>query len=295
VVNRPSLWLRACLQRLLAIALPVLLLLAMADVGQAASAPALVSAIERIQQKGELRVGIPPYNTPPYYYKNKGEDSLAGYDIEVARALAKRLGVDIVFDRQSSSFDDLVRRAGRGEVDLAIGKLGTTYPRLYNAYPHEYMRFHQALLIHRRVLSQIGRDSDPRLGEKLKRASLRIGAIHQSAYDTYAKDVFPKAEIVAVKNWDAAKEALFSGRVDAIYRDATEIRMLTLQNPRLTLLYAPLVIADMLDVKSIYVGEENRGIGPLVDFLVSSEFGVPDEREIIRKYPQFYRHRLDRQ
>lgn len=291
MASRPRLWLQHSLQRLLTIALPILLLLSAAEAGQAANAPALIPAIERIQQKGELRVGIPPYNTPPYYYTSESGSSLAGYDIDVARALAKRLGVDVVFDQQSSSFDDLVSRAGRGEVDLAIGKLGTTYPRLYNADPHEYMRFHQALLIHRPALSQIGRDSDPRLGEKLKRASLRIGAIHKSAYDTYAKDVFPKAEIVAVKDWDAAKEALFSGRVDAIYRDATEIRMLTRQNPRLTLLYAPLVIADMLDVKSIYVGEANRGIGPVVDFLISSEFGVPDEQEIIRKYPQFYRHR----
>ena len=53
----------------------------------------------------ELRVGIPPYNTPPYYYKAAGPDGLAGYDIDVARTLAKRLGVDVVFDQQSSSFD----------------------------------------------------------------------------------------------------------------------------------------------------------------------------------------------
>lgn len=256
---------------------------------QAAEKEALIPAIQAIQQRGELRIGLPPYNTPPFYYREPGSDRLQGYDVDLARALADRLGVQPRFDTESESFNQLVSRAGRGEVDLAIGKLGTTYPRLFDAIPHTYMRFHQALLVNRRALSRIGRDEDPRLGEKLKQSSLRIGAIRNSAYDTFAKDVFPKAQIVALPDWEAATEALYAGRVDAIYRDATEIRMLTLQNPRLSLLYATVVIADLIDLKSMYVSSRAAEIGSLLDFLVTSEFGIPDEEGIIRRYPQFYR------
>lgn len=277
-------------RRLLAgLILALALLCTAVDVAGAAEQSALIPTIQAIQQRGELRIGIPPYNTPPFYYREPGSDRLAGYDVDLARALADRLGVRPVFDRESSSFNQLVSRAGRAEVDLAIGKLGTTYPRLFDAIPHTYMRFHQALLINRRALSRIGRDEDPRLGEKLKQASFRIGAIRNSAYDTFAKDVFPEAEIVALPDWEAATEALYAGRVDAIYRDATEIRMLVLQNPRLSLLYATVVIADLIDVKSIYVGSAAAEIGSLLDFLVNSEFGIPDEEGIIHRYPQFYR------
>lgn len=253
------------------------------------SATALIDTISRLQNKGEIRVGIPPYNTPPFYYRESEQGPFKGYDIEIARTIARRLGVRLVLDRQSTSFNDLVTRAGRGEVDLAIGKLGTTYSRLFDADPHGYMNFRQALLIDRRVLSRIGQETDPKLGQKLKQAPLRLGAIRNSAYDTYAVEVFPRAEVSALPSWDAVVQALRSGHVDAIYRDYTEIRMLTLQNPSIALHYAPILIEDLADKKSIYVGQQSRDLGPFLDYLISSEFGIVDDDAIIRRFRTFYR------
>ncbi len=115
--------------------------------------------IERIQSKGEIVVGIPPYKTPPFY--SKGSDGeLVGYDIDIAKKIAKSLEVQIRFDRNSTSFNNLVKRAGNSEVDFAIGKLGTTYNRLYNAFPHYYMSFRHAFLIDRKILALAGKEND---------------------------------------------------------------------------------------------------------------------------------------
>jgi len=250
---------------------------------------ALIPSIRRIQERGELLIGIPPYNTPPFYYRTAPDRDLQGYDIDIGRSIARRLGVRPVFDQRSTSFNDLVVRAGRGEVDLAIGKLGTTYPRLFDAQPHAYMRFRQALLINRQVLSRIGRESDPQLGIRLQEAPIRIGVIQKSAYDTFVKDVFPKASVMLFKDWPATVQALKSGDVDAIYRDSNEIRMLTLQDPRLALRYIDVIIDDMIDVKSMFVGNASEDLGPFIDFLVSSEFGIPDDKQIMKKFQSFYR------
>jgi ABC-type amino acid transport substrate-binding protein len=256
---------------------------------EAAEPEALIGEIRKIQKKGSLTIGIPPYNTPPFYYKDPKTGELLGYDIDIARALAKKIGVAPIFDTTSGSFNDLVKRAGSGDVDLAIGKLGTTYPRILNANPHAYMKFHQALLINRKSLVRIGNENDPHLGVKLKLSNLRIAAIENSAYDERAYSQFPNASIIPAADWDGAVQALLSDKVDAIYRDSLEMDMLVLKDLKLTLRYASVLIEDLDDVKSIFVGESNSGIASLIDFLISDEFPVINEEKIIKLYPHFFR------
>jgi len=255
----------------------------------AAEPEAMIGEIKRIQEKGYLTIGLPPFNTPPFYYKDPKTGSLIGYDIDIARALASKLGVAPIFDTASSSFNDLVSRAGRGDIDVAIGKLGTTYSRLFNANPHTYMKFHQALLINRRALARLGNEKNPHLGRILQNANLRIAAIKNSAYDSRAYAGFPNASITTTPNWDEAVQALLSGTVDAIYRDSLEIKMLVLQDPKLALRYAFVVIEDFDDLKSIFLGESNSGLASLVDFLIADEFPVINESEIVQRYPHFFR------
>jgi len=254
-----------------------------------ADSQALISDIRRIQDKGTLTIGIPPYDTPPFYYKDPKTDRLEGYDVEIARALANKLEVSPIFDTASSSFDDLITRVGRGDVDLAIGKLSTTYPRLFHAIPHSYLKFHQALLVNRKSLAKLANEDDPRLGKLLRGSNLRISVIKNSAYDARASSIFPNATVQATSNWDDAVQALLSGRVDAIYRDSLEISMLVLKNPGIALRFAPIVIEDIDDTKSIFVGESTAGIASLIDFLISDQFPVINETQVIALYPRFFR------
>ena len=78
-----------------------------------------IDYIKKIKDRGSLIVGMPPFNNPPYYYKDSppdisDSDSMKGNDIELMRKFAKNLGVNVVFDQSS-------KRTGTNLID----KLGS--------------------------------------------------------------------------------------------------------------------------------------------------------------------------
>ena len=65
-----------------------------------------IEYIKKIKDRGSLLVGMPPFNNPPYYYKDSppevlDSDSMKGNDVELIRKFAKNLGVEVVFDQSS--------------------------------------------------------------------------------------------------------------------------------------------------------------------------------------------------
>merc|ERR1711991_1112707 len=165
----------------------------------------------------------------PAYYLDPGSEDLKGYDVDLATGLAEKLGVDIQFDRSSTSFNELVQRVGADDFDIAIGKLGLTYKRLFDAFPIQYLSFRHALLADRSFISSLGTDpDDPKFGDVLRNAKMRVGSIENSTWETESRANFPNAEFIGFKNWSAAKKALTNHdaksnvpKIDAIYRDAT--------------------------------------------------------------------------
>ena len=256
------------------------------------------SFINDIQQRGSLKVGLPPYNTPPAYYIDPKTNGLSGYDVELARQLAGKLGVDVEFDRTSESFNSLVKRVGAGDFDLAIGKLGLTYKRLYDAFPIQYLSFRHALLANRKFISSLKVDpDDPEFGSALKSSQIRIGSISNSTWETEASVNFPNCEFVGFSNWDEAKKALFdvdpktnTSTIDAIYRDATEIKPIVYKNPDLSLDFVPVLFDDIIDRKSIYLSE--AGHIAFSDFLITfirREWGeVKTDQRILDDFQSYY-------
>jgi|TARA_B100002051_G_scaffold78968_1_gene75472 polar amino acid transport system substrate-binding protein len=256
------------------------------------------SFINAIQDRGFLRVGLPPYNTPPAYYIDPKTKELSGYDVELARSLAKKLGVEIEFDRTSKNFNSLVKRVGANDFDIAIGKLGLTYNRLFDAFPVQYLSFRHALLANRKFVSSLGVDSDdPEFASVLKNSAMRIGSISNSTWETEAKVNFPNCEFIGFSNWQEAKNALFKidpkskkPVIDAIYRDATEIKPIVYKDPDLSLEYVPILFDDIIDRKSIYLSE--KGYVGFTDFLnvfIRREWGeVKSDQRILDDYQTFY-------
>ena len=249
--------------------------------------------VNAIQGRGYLKVGLPPYNTPPAYYLDPKSDELQGYDVEFARTLASKLGVEIQFDRSSTSFNNLVERVGNGDFDIAIGKLGLTYNRLFDAFPIQYLSFRHAFLANRGFIASLGVDpDDPKFGETLKNSNIRIGSIQNSTWETEAKTNFPNATFVGFKNWPAAKKALFQNDsvIDAIYRDTTEIKPIVYRQPDLSLEYVPILFDELIDRKSIYLSQEGRlGLKDFIDMTLRREWGgIKTDINILDEFPSYY-------
>ena len=278
---------------------PLCLALALLLPAEAPALAAEIDFIKSIQQRGYLNVGLPPYNTPPAYYFDSETNKLQGYDIDLVHGLAEKLGVDVRFDRSSTSFNNLVSRVGTNDFDLAIGKLGLTYKRLYDAYPVQYMSFRHALLADRKFVASLGVDpNSPEFGEALKNSTIRIGSISNSAWVSESEAHFPNSQFVGFKNWGAAKEGLFSTSsdsskssvVDAIYRDATEIKKIVYNDPNLSLKYVPILFDDIKYDCAIYLSQEGYlGLESFLSFFIKNEWGaIKTDQDIMNDYESFY-------
>ena len=243
--------------------------------------------IRDIQARGVLRVGLPDLNTPPAYYLDESSGELQGYDIEIARGLARELDVDVYFDRTSESLNQLVARVGQGDFDLAIGKLGLTYKRMFDAFPVQYLRFRHALLANRSFLASLSSEpGTPDFAKELKASSIRIGSISRTIWETETANNFPNATFVGYKTWPDCQKALFDGDVDAIYRDMTEIKPLVYATPQLILDYVPILFDDIIDKKSIYLSEEGSvGFSEFIRFFISKEWGdIKTDSDILEEF-----------
>ena len=245
---------------------------------------------QKILDRGYFNVGIPPYDTPPYYYYDKKTKKMEGIDIDIVRKFANNIGVEAVFDKDSDTYNGLLKRTGAGEFDLTIGKLSTFYKRMQDAHPHEYMTFRHALLANRRVISKIqGQIPNEKLTPVLTSSNIKIGFIEDSSYGEFANELFPNATKLGLKNWESCKKALIDKKVDAIYRDATEVKKIVYEEPNLSLDFVPILFDDKLDHISMYVSSKvNPDLSPMLDYYITKELGIKSDKQIMEEYECFF-------
>ncbi len=80
------------------------------------------SALDQIKQKGELVVGT-SVDYPPYEFHTEvdGKDTIVGFDMEIAQAIADKLGVSLKI--VDMSFDNLLMSLANDEFNLVIAGL----------------------------------------------------------------------------------------------------------------------------------------------------------------------------
>ena len=80
------------------------------------------SAIDKIKEKGKLTVGTsadyPPYE---FHAEINGVDTIVGFDIAIAKAIADDLGVEC--EIVDMSFDNLLMSLANGEFDMVIAAI----------------------------------------------------------------------------------------------------------------------------------------------------------------------------
>jgi cystine transport system substrate-binding protein len=85
-----------------------------------------LNSLERIKAAGELVIGIEG-TYPPYTYHDAASNGLVGYDVEVAEAIAVKLGVKPKF--VESKWDSLIIGLDSGLWDTVINQVGVTDAR----------------------------------------------------------------------------------------------------------------------------------------------------------------------
>jgi len=196
------------------------LLMALATVPAllALAAPAAADRLDDVKARGKLVVGVSD-TTPPFTFKKDGIH--VGYDIDVVRAVARRMGLTV--ETVSLSSAERIPMLKEGKLDFVATSMTRTPERLkdvdfsviYFVTPHAVI-----------VKKSSGIASVHQLaGKKASSAS-------SSTAGGNLKEVVPGIEIVYVQDYAIAFTMLKDGTVDAFPTDESVLRAIVQQDGR---------------------------------------------------------------
>lgn len=139
----------------------LLLLLAAAMLGDAAAQPTPSRDLKTIVDRGALQVSLTRFDLPAFHWRS-GE-LFAGPEVELARQLARALGVAVKFVDEAPSFDSVIDAVATGRADIGISKLSQTYYRLMRVrFSEPYITLRHALLYERAGAAARAKDRPPK-------------------------------------------------------------------------------------------------------------------------------------
>jgi polar amino acid transport system substrate-binding protein len=218
------------------------------------AAPVLGRDIAEIKRSGFLVSAIPAFNAPPFFFEKNGV--LRGIDIDLARGIGQSLGVDVRFNRDGTTFNEVCKLVAAGKADLAAAKISRTVQRAeYLLFSKPYIALPHALMLNRIDFAKAARGRP--VAQVMQEYDGAIGVIAGSSFADYGRINFPKAALVTFPSWDEVIAAVAGGTVSAAYRDAYEIRAAFKRRPDLAVHLRSVVIDDVQDTIGVAVGGDN--------------------------------------
>lgn len=169
--------------------------------------------LSKIKERGELIVGTSPDFPPNEFIDSTktGQAQYVGSDIELAKYIAKKLGVKLTI--KASSFDTVIANISTGEIDLGISGFAYTPARaqameLSIGYNLSEDTGGQAVII-------ANKDSDKyKTLDSLK--GLKVAAQSGSIQEQYTNDQIPDAKVQSISSIDDGIALLKNGTVQAV-------------------------------------------------------------------------------
>lgn len=166
---------------------------------------------------------------PPFEYSEHGE--IKGFDIDLARLIAKELGKEAVFDNMQ--FSTVLPAISSGQDDIAIATISITEARKINFDFSEPYYFDG--------IASVYRSNQPIITPnqlKGKKVAVQLGSI----MEIWLRETFPQAEITALDNNNQAIESLISGYVDVVLMDGVQGKIFSKKHTELS--YSLIAKAD---------------------------------------------------
>jgi len=188
----------------------VLLGYTMACAGTTGSMLSRESIIEKIQKEGVIRVGMSTF--VPWAMKDK-KGQLVGFEIDVAKKLARDMGVKIEF--VPTAWSGIIPALLTGKFDVIIGGMGITPERNLKVnftIPYDFSGM--SMVAHRKKAA--GFESIEDFNKKEVTIAVRMGTTAEQA----ARKFMPNAQLKLFENESQALQELNLGRVHAVVSSA---------------------------------------------------------------------------
>ena len=184
------------------------------------------SALDQIKQKGELVVGTSA-DYPPYEFHTEvdGKDTIVGFDMEIAQAIADKLGLELQID--DMDFDAALLSVQQGKADIVMAGVTVTDERkAVMDFSDSYATGIQSIIV--------PEGSDITSPDDL--AGKKIGTQRGTTGYIYCSDDFGDDAVVAYDDGLTAVQALNNGQVDAVVIDNAPAKEFVAANPGLVIL-----------------------------------------------------------
>ena len=178
--------------------------------GQTGATLSKESIIEKIQKQGVLRVGMSTF--VPWAMKDKN-GNLIGFEIDVAKKLAKDMGVKVEF--VPTAWSGIIPALLTGKFDVIIGGMGITPERNLKVnftVPYEFSGM--SMVAHKKKAG--GYSSIEDFNKKEVTIAVRMGTTAEMA----AKKFMPNAQFKLFENESQALQELNLGRVHGVVSSA---------------------------------------------------------------------------
>ncbi|MGD8430917.1 MAG: ABC transporter substrate-binding protein [Ectothiorhodospiraceae bacterium] len=196
------------------LALPVAAILMFVVGVESASA----STMEDIVSRGELRVAVQTQG-PPISFIDKNNER-TGLAVEIVKAMAKDMGVKVVF--KDYDWKGLIPALLAGKVDFVAADMTPTAKRATQLLFTEPAFFTANVAF---TTKDTMKEKGFKSWKDLNDSAISVGATQASTYAAAAKQYLPKADLKEYSGGSAATaQALAQGRVDAAISDTGTLK-----------------------------------------------------------------------
>lgn len=166
------------------------------------------TSLEGIKSKGKLVVGTSA-DFPPYEFHKEidGKDEIVGFDIDIAKEVAKDLGVEL--EIKDMDFDGLLVALQAGKVDMVFAGMSPTEERKQNAdFTDVYYQGNHTFIM------RAGEEAGMNAMEDLK--GKKIGVQKGSIQEEMAKEAYGEENLKSLAKVTDLVLDLKNNKVDAI-------------------------------------------------------------------------------
>lgn len=240
--------------------------------------------MESILKRGKLIVAIMgSRDVYPFFMKtNQGVET--GFDIDMARDIAGRLGVGIEFNRKAKTFDEVIEIVARKEADMGVSDLTATLERAKKvSFTRPYLTLNTYVLVNRK---QIVRYRDMPTHSIFNRQGVMITVEEGTSYMNFVKKEFPLATIVPHRDSKKALQSVLNGKVFGLFEGEDVIKTLFREKSQIYLYLDYLKIDGLEDHIAIAVPWESVHLLSWLNlYLKTVKSGITID-EILNRYPR---------
>jgi putative glutamine transport system substrate-binding protein len=168
------------------------------------------NSVDAIKKRGTIKIGV-KYDAPPFGSLNPQTNQVTGFDVDIARAIAKKvLGSPDKVELVQVKSDNRVPLVQNGDIDAFVATATITPARMKTIdFSNVYYRAGQSLLVKKSSPVKSYKDLDGK----------GVCSVQGSTPEQTIRKLVPKANVVTFETYPECLTALRGGRVDAVTTD----------------------------------------------------------------------------